>query len=216
MSETLSPDTPRQLLTDLGRLVTERASVEKAADSDLAARRQSAEQAYREAQAQLDERHRTEQATAEKEHAATSTQTAAKYEADRSALEKEYETARKEALARASADEKAAEQALQDAHWKSIESSDAARGSLNLPLAEVLAELDGRWNELAKIHQQAANLLYERGTGTSFPQARRWKCCWKSIRGGVLPMPWSKPAVSLPSCRTNFSRGCFRVFGRGR
>ena len=76
-----------------------------------------------------------------------------------------------EVLARFSADEQAAQQALQDAHWEAMEASDAARGGLNLPLNELLAGLDSRWQELANIHQQAVDLLQRRGHWDDFPEA---------------------------------------------
>ena len=40
-----------------------------------------------------------------------------------------------------------------------MEAADAARGGLNLPLNDLLAGLDSRWQELANIHQQAVELL---------------------------------------------------------
>ena len=56
-------------------------------------------------------------------------------------------------------------------HWDAVETSDAARGGLNLPLKEVLAGLDTRWQELEQIHQQAVTLLQQRGHWDEFPEA---------------------------------------------
>ena len=99
------------------------------------------------------------------------TTTAAKFEAEHGVLEREYEKLRREVLARFAADQQAAEQALQDAHWEAVETSDAARGGLNVPLKEIFAGLDSRWQELEHIHQQAVTLLNERGHWDEFPEA---------------------------------------------
>ena len=65
MSESSSPDAPRRLLTDLCRLVAERAAVEEEVNAGFAARNEAAEKEYQEAQRLLDERYRAEKAAAE-------------------------------------------------------------------------------------------------------------------------------------------------------
>ncbi len=171
MSETYSPDTPRRLLSDLCRLVSERSASEKEIESAWAGCSEGAGKEFQEAQQHLDEDYRTEKTKAEQEYAATRAKTLATHEADRDALEKEYESVRAKALAHFAAEQQAAQQALQDAHWKAMETSDAARGSLNVPLGDVLAGLDSRWQELANIHQKAVDLLYQRGHWDDFPAA---------------------------------------------
>ena len=94
MSETPVPEMPRRLLTDLCRLVAERAGVEEEINSGLAARNEAAEKEYHEGQRLLDERYRLEKAKAEEEYASTRAAAVAKFESEHSALSKEYETVR--------------------------------------------------------------------------------------------------------------------------
>ena len=160
MSETFSPDTPQQLLTDLCRLVAERAAAETQVEASLTASKQRVGKEFQEAQQRFDKQYRIDKTAAEEEYATSRRQTAARFESEHAALEQEYAEVRAEVLARFTADEKAAEQALQDAHWRAMEASDAARGNLNVPLNDLLAGLDSRWQELTNIHRQAVDLLY--------------------------------------------------------
>lgn len=171
MSETVSPDGPRRLLTDLCRVVAERASVEEEVNSGFAGRRDAIEREYQEAQRQLDDRYRTDKKVVEDEYASTRAAATAKFESEHGALQKEYESVRAEALARFNADQEAAQQALQDAHWEAMEAADVARGGMNLPLKEILAGLEGRWRDLEGIHQQAVALLQRRGHWGELPES---------------------------------------------
>jgi hypothetical protein len=161
---------PRRLLSDLCRLVADRAAVEGQIEAQFTARNAAAEKEAQEAQARLDDRYRREKTAAEEQYASLRTTTAAKFESDYGALEQYYEKLRGEVLGRFTADMQAAEQALQDAHWEAVENTDAARGGLNLPLKEILAGLDSRWQELERIHQQAVELLQQRGHWDEFPE----------------------------------------------
>ena len=171
MSEAPSPDEPRRLLTELRQLVSDRAAVEKEVESGHVARNEKAEREYLETQRQLDERFDSEKAEAEEEYAVTRDRTTGDFELQHKALEKEYETARAKVVARFTSDQQAAQQALQDAHWEAMETADAARGGLNLPLAELLEGLDARWQELDAIHKKAAALLVDRGHWDEVPAA---------------------------------------------
>jgi hypothetical protein len=170
MNESSSPDGPRRLLTELCRLVAERASAEEAVHSGVVARNEAAEKEYQDAQSQLDEHHRAQKTATEEKYASTHAAAVAKFESEHGAMKKEYESLRAELLARAAADQEAAEQALQDAHWEAMEASDATRGGLNLPLKDILAGLDERWKELENLHQQAVDLLRRRGHWDDFPE----------------------------------------------
>jgi len=171
MTDDLSPETPQRLLTDLCRLAVERASSEKSLEASLASDKQRFGKEFQEAQEALEKRYSEQKADAERQYKTRLAETAARYESERAALEKEYAEAKASAIARFEADEKAAQQALQDAHWQAMESSDAARGNLNVPLDELLAGLDARWQELANIHRQAVALMVQRGHWDEFPPA---------------------------------------------
>ncbi len=85
-------------------------------------------------------------------------------------MQKEYESVKAKAIARFAADQEAAQQALQDAHWEATEAADAARGGLNLPLKELLAALDSRWQQLETIHRDAVELMQRRGHWSDLPE----------------------------------------------
>jgi energy-coupling factor transporter ATP-binding protein EcfA2 len=162
---------PRRLLSDLCRLVADRAAVEGQIEAGFDARNAAAEKESQEARARFDERYHREKTATEEKYASARAAAAAKFESEHGTLEKEYEKVRAEVLARFTADQQAAEQAAQDAHWEAVENSDAARGGLNLPLKEIFAGLDSRWHELESIHQQAVALLEQRGHWDEFPEA---------------------------------------------
>ncbi len=170
MTESQSPDLPRRLLTELCRLVAERAAVEQQVHTDFSQQNETAESEFREAERLLSEDYRTRKAAVEQEFASTRTATETKFQSEHEALEKAYEAAKEKIAAQFVADQQAAEQAQQDAHWEAIEASEAARGGMNIPLKEVLAGLESRWQQLETIHQQAVDLLRDRGHWDDVPE----------------------------------------------
>ena len=162
MSEPLTPDAPRRQLTDLCRLVANRASVEEQSAAGVAARNEAAEAEFQQAVRSLDERYRAQKAALEQEYASTRTAAETKYQTEHDRVQQEYETAHAKVLAHCEADQQAAQQALQDAHGEATEAADAARGGLNLPLKDLLAGLELRWNQLETIHREAVELLQHR------------------------------------------------------
>ncbi|MBN1394579.1 MAG: AAA family ATPase [Pirellulales bacterium] len=171
MSDAFSPDGPKLLLDDLCRLVADRREVEEKSRADLASQREAAENESREAERAAAERHGAEKAAVEAEYAAAREETEEKYRAERGALEKEYESVRAEIEERFAAESLTAQQKLQDSHWQAIESSDAARGGLNVTLQELVEGLETRWKQLEELHQQAAVVLHERGYWDDVPPA---------------------------------------------
>ena len=125
MSESLSPDLPRRLLTELCRLVAERAAVERQVHSDFAAHNETAESEFREAERLLTEDYRTRKAAIEQELASTRSTTETKFQSEHDTLEKAYEAAKEKIAAQFAVDQQAAEQAMQDAHWEAIAASEA-------------------------------------------------------------------------------------------
>ncbi len=163
MSESFSPDGPQRLLGDLCRLVAERRTAEQESQADLISEKEAAEKEFQESQRSSAERYRAEKTAVEAEFASTREAVEKKHHAEYDALEKEYESVRAEIEAQFAADSQAAQQALQDSHWEAIETSDAARGGLNMPLKELTEGLESRWRELEAVHRQAAALLQHRG-----------------------------------------------------
>ncbi|MEN6452483.1 MAG: FtsK/SpoIIIE domain-containing protein, partial [Thermoguttaceae bacterium] len=170
MTEPLSPDGPRRLLTELCRLSAERDSVEREANAAFAARNEAAEREFHESQATAADHYRDHRTAAETEYTTARNAVETKYRAQHDGLEKEYQTLRGEIVNRAAAELQTTEQALQDAHWEAMEAADAARGGLNLPLKELLAGLDDRWRQLEEINKQASELMQRRGHWNGLPQ----------------------------------------------
>ena len=170
MSESQSPDLPRKLLTELCRLVSERAAVERQVHADFAQGNETAESEFRDAERLLTEDYHTRKAAVEQEFASAHNTTETKFHTEHESLEKGYEAAKEKIAAQYAADQQAAEHAQQDAHWEAIEASEAARGGMNIPLKDVIAGVESRWKQLEEIHQQAVNVLQERGYWEDVPE----------------------------------------------
>ncbi len=170
MSELLSPDAPRRLLTDLCRLAAERTAAEESVHAAFTARNEAAEKEYQEAQRLLDDHYNEQKTAVETEYASKHGVVDAQLQAEYDALQKEYDSVRSKTLARFTADQEAAQQALQDAHWEATEAADAARGGLNLPLKDLLSALDARWQQLETIHRDAVELMQRRGHWDNLPE----------------------------------------------
>ena len=126
MSESFSWDRQRRLLSDLCRVVADRAVAEEQCRSGFQSQSDAAEKEFQETARAFDERHCEEKGAVEAEYAASRAKTEERYRAEREAIEKEYEAVRAEIAARSAADLAAIEQARQDAHWEAIEAADAA------------------------------------------------------------------------------------------
>jgi DNA segregation ATPase FtsK/SpoIIIE, S-DNA-T family len=167
--QSLSPEGPRRLLTDLCHLVADRAAVEKEAKGAFLARNEAAEQEFHESERTLTESYGTRKAAIEKELASMREATETKFRTEHDSLKKEYGSVRAKIEADYAAHQQEAEQALRDSHGEATEAADAARG-VNLPISDVLAGLDSRWQQLETIHQQAVDLLKKRGHWDDVPQ----------------------------------------------
>jgi DNA segregation ATPase FtsK/SpoIIIE, S-DNA-T family len=167
-SDFLSPEGPREVLSDLCHLVTDRAAVEKRVQTDFAERNAEAEQAYRESQDSLTKNYREKKAAIEKEYNSMRDATETKFRTEHDSTTKEYEAARAKIEADYAGHLKDAEQALRDARGEATEAADAARG-VNLPVNDVLAGIETRWQQLDAIHQQAVDLLKKRGHWEEVP-----------------------------------------------
>ncbi len=213
MTDPLSPDGPRRLLSELCRLAAERESVEEEADAGFSARNEAAEREFQGSERATAERYRARKAAAEAEYASARREVETKFRTQYDALQQEYESVRAEVLARAESDAQAAEQALQDSHWEALEAADAARGGLNLPLKDLLAGLDDRWRQLQEILQQAVALMQHRGHWDGLPPpaptdvildrhpGRRFyhaleqaQAQWRKLAKQRLPRPLSRAA----------------------
>lgn len=168
MSEPLAPDRPQRLLTDLCRLVNERAAVEKRVGVEVAARNKTAEAEYQQGQRTLDKRYQAKKKAADEEFVSRRNAAIAKLDANRAALEKEHKALRTSTIAKFAAEQKEAQQAKKNAHADAMEAAETSRGGVNLPLEEVLAGLDVRWREMEKIFQQAVEILSYRGYWDEF------------------------------------------------
>ena len=169
MSDSFTPDGPQRLLSDLCRLVAERRKVEEESQTDLVSEGDTSEKDFQESQESSAEDFRAKKEATEAEFVAAREAVETKYKAEREGLEKAYESVRAEIEARHAADLQAAQQTLQDSHWEAIETSDAARGGLNMPMKDLLAGLDERWQQLQELLQQAVAIMQYRGFWDDLP-----------------------------------------------
>jgi energy-coupling factor transporter ATP-binding protein EcfA2 len=167
---TFSPDGPKQLLAELCGLVRDRAAAEVEIRTALTTGRETVDKSHQDAQSAAEARHDAKKKMAEGEYASVKNETRGRCEAEIARVQKEYENARQQAIARFEADQASAEQKLSESRWEIMAMSEAARCGSNLEVEEIIAGLESRWKELLSIHQQAVDLLRERGQWDEFPE----------------------------------------------
>lgn len=172
MSDCFSFEAPQRLLNDLCGLVADRRTAEEQSQSELVSRQEAAEKQFQESRQSSTERYQSEKEKNEEEYATIRDETEEKYQSEHKTLTEEYESVRAEIETRHVADIQAAQQKQQDSHWEAIESSDAARGGLNVPLQELAEGLDSRWEQLEETYRQAATIMQRRGYWESLPAAK--------------------------------------------
>jgi DNA segregation ATPase FtsK/SpoIIIE, S-DNA-T family len=170
MMEFFSPDGPRQLLSDLCRLVSERSSSEVKINAGLIAGKEAADRRHEDSQSEMDARFKEENEAAESQYAAAKKQIIAKYESETHRVQAEWDSVCKEVVDRFETAKKALERQLSEGSWEVIAMSEAARGGSNLQVKEIVDGLESRWQELQTIHQQAVELLRQRGQWRDFPE----------------------------------------------
>ncbi len=170
MIEYFSPDGPKQLLADLCRLVRDRVSAEAEIIAGLDAEKEAEEKRFQESQKSLGERFKAEKTAAEAEYASAKKEILAKFEQDSHRVQEQYESVRQQAVARYAIGHKTAQQQLSEGRWEATAMSEAARSGSNLQAKEIIDGLDKRWQELHAIHQQAVELLRQRGQWHDFPE----------------------------------------------
>jgi DNA segregation ATPase FtsK/SpoIIIE, S-DNA-T family len=169
MSDPFSPDGPRQLLSELCRLVAERAPAEEEIVAGFHDRNQTAETEYHETQAQIVTRYHRERAAAEAEYTRLRSELIETSDAEQTVAQKEYDAAKQEILARFESEKAGAEQELQEAQWESTAIAEAAKSGSGVQLKEAQGQLEVRWKELLGIHQQAVARMERWGQWREFP-----------------------------------------------
>jgi S-DNA-T family DNA segregation ATPase FtsK/SpoIIIE len=169
MIDSFSPDGPKELLTDLCRLVRERAASEAQTQAGLLAGKESADKLHQDSQNALALRFKEEKEVAEAEYSAAKRQIHAKFESDAARVQKEYDSMREQIIAHFESDRKKLDRQLQESRWEIMAMSEAARSGSNLQLKEIVDGLESRWQELQTIGRQAEELLRGRGLWRDFP-----------------------------------------------
>ncbi len=165
-----SPDGPRQLLTDLGRLVRERAASEVEIQAGLIAGKEAADKRHQDSQNSLASHFKAEKEVAEAEYAAAKKQILVHFESETRRIQKEYDSIHEQTIARFEGSRKTLERQLTEGRWEVMAMSEAARSGSNLQLKEIVDGLDARWQDLQTIHRQAVELLRQRGQWRDFPE----------------------------------------------
>src|SRR5947209_2284850 len=154
MTETFSPDGPRQLLTDLCRLAAERVPAEEAIANGLASRTEAAEKAFHDGIESLTARYQAGRAAAEAESRSVRREAIDLFESEHAVVSAEYEKARRKIAERFESERATAEQEMQNAQWEATTIGEAAKGGSGVQLKEIQAQVEARWQELQNIHKQ--------------------------------------------------------------
>ena len=170
MVEPFSPDGPRELLTDLCQLISQRVPAEKAIASGFRSRGQAAEKASQDGRRELSARLEAEKTAARNEFTSSREEIVAKCDAEQAVVQSEYDEAREAVTARFDADKEMAEQIHQTANWEAAVIAESAKGGSGVQLSDMLFQLDARWKELQTIHQQAVALLDRWGQWHEFTE----------------------------------------------
>jgi DNA segregation ATPase FtsK/SpoIIIE, S-DNA-T family len=168
--EFLTPDLPRRVLSDVCRLVRERAASEAEIQAGMIGGREAADTAYQESQNSLDTQIKAEKEVAEASHAASNKQILAHFEAENGRVQGEYDAAQQQIAARFEGSRKSLERQMTEKRWEITALAEAARSGSNLQLKEITDGLDSRWQNLQDIHREAVELLKARGQWREFPQ----------------------------------------------
>jgi S-DNA-T family DNA segregation ATPase FtsK/SpoIIIE len=169
MIDPFSPNGPKQLLADLCRLVRERSASEVEISAGLIAGKEAAEQNHQNSLESSAARHQAEKAAAEKEYASARNEIFIQFESKSRQVQKQYDAHRAEAISRFESAQAAAQQQLAAGRWEAMAISEAARSGSDLDVNDLTAGLESRWQELQTIHQQAVELLRQRGQWRDFP-----------------------------------------------
>ncbi len=168
--DSLTPDLPRQLLSDLCRLVRERAASEADIQAGFIAGKEAADILHQESQNSLESRFKAEKDVTEAEYAAAKKQILAHFEAESSRLQNEYDAVHEQIIARFEGTRKTLERQMTESRWEIMAMAEAARSGSNLQLKEIIEGLDSRWQALQEIHREAMELLHRRGQWRDFPE----------------------------------------------
>jgi energy-coupling factor transporter ATP-binding protein EcfA2 len=166
--DSFSPDGPRQLLTDLSRLVRERAASEVEIQAGLITGKEAADKRHEESQKSLASHFNAEKEVTEAEYAAAKKQILVHFESETRRIQKEYDSIHEQIIARYEGNLKILERQLTESRWEVMAMSEAARSGSNLQLKEIVDGLDARWHDLQTIHGQAVELLRQRGQWREF------------------------------------------------
>jgi len=98
--DSFSPDGPRQLLTDLCRLVRERAASEVEIQAGLIAGKEAADKRHQESQNSLASHFKAEKEVTQAAYGAAKKQILAHFEAETTRLKKEYDSIHEQVIAR--------------------------------------------------------------------------------------------------------------------
>jgi len=169
MTESFSANGTRDLLTDLCRLVADRAPAELDIPSNFARRNEATENQFQESRRRAAERYEAQRTATREEYASARADLARRLEQEHGALLAEYENIRSAVIARHENTENAAKQELQESCWEATAISEAATGGLGLQLDDIKAHLDARWEELQLIQQEAVEKMKARGHWGNYP-----------------------------------------------
>jgi energy-coupling factor transporter ATP-binding protein EcfA2 len=162
VTELLRTDRLRELLSELHRLVAQRAPAEVEIVSTFTAKARAAEKQYQETQKDLTDRYQQQRTAVESQSAAVRREAVARFQADHGAARRQYDEVRQCVAERLAADAEAGKRQLQEAQWEAATIFEATRKGLDAQLQESRAQLAAQGQSLQRLQQEAVEILRRR------------------------------------------------------
>ena len=190
MSELLSPDVPRRLLTELCGLAAERAAAEQSLRAQFDARNEAAEREFQDAERRSRNATLPERRPSNRNMPPSTIRRRPSFRPNTTPCRRSTSQSRPRRRPDLRPTRRRPNRPSRTAHWEATEAADAARGGLNLPLKDLLAALDGRWQQLESIHRDAVEIMERRGHWRDLPELPPGgRAAGKAAGPPLLPRP---------------------------
>jgi energy-coupling factor transporter ATP-binding protein EcfA2 len=168
VTELLRTERLRELLSELHRLVAQRAPADVEIIATFTAQARAAEKQYQETQKDLADRNQQQRTVLENQCAVVRREAVTRFQADHSAARREYDEVRQYVAEQLAADAEAAKRQIQEAQWEAATIFEATRKGLDAQIKESQAQLVAQGQSLDWLHQQAVEILRRRRQWRSY------------------------------------------------
>jgi hypothetical protein len=162
VTDLLRTDRLRELLSELYRLVAQRAPAEVEIVATFTAKARAAEKQHQETEKELTDRYQQQRTEVESQCVACRRETVARFQADHGAARREYDDVRRRLAERLAAEAEAAKRQLQEAQWEAATIFEATRKGLDAQFHESQAQLAVQGHSLDRLQHEAIEILRRR------------------------------------------------------